>query len=705
MTTVRICDWIEAKRMTMMTFEDELRDRIALRAEGAETFTRHAFAEELGERLEAAEVVFDLTVETLRCMGRNNRRLELLGFAEDSADDSLVVLVGAYYGETGGVLNLADAKKVFAAGSYFLENAIDGWLEENLEASSKEYEYAHYIRRGFPRFDRIKFILITDGVMSDRIKSIESTIVAGKPASYAIWDLRRFEQLASSKSGRDDIHVDLTKWLPDGLPCLVGAESAEHAQSYLAVLPGQLLADVFKEYGSQLLEANVRTFLSARAKVNKGIQATLAQEPDMFLAYNNGLTTTATGVEISERNGATFITSLDNWQIVNGGQTTSSLAHFLRQDKTKSLDGVFVQMKLVRVIAGESADLVSKVSRYANSQNKVSEADFFSNSPFHVRLEQMSLRLKAPAREGVQYGTGWFYERTRGQYENMRNARSVADQKRFDLEFPKAQKITKTDWAKYAFSWGKRPHEVSKGAQSNFMAFAVEADKIWEERNDQIGDSYFRTNVAKAIMFQQLRTAFMKSDHYDGGYLANIVAYSVSKFSYELEKQFPDARFDFEGVWQRQGLSEQTQSVLLDIAALMQKVLTDSNRPQSNVTQWAKQLACWESAMTAPFEMPPALHSDLVSRSSAAADARDARRERQIDTSFEAITRVMKVQAAIWLAVRTDGMRAGLVSPAELGIVTQIVTRNSIPTERQASRLISVLDRNADSGIIPRDAY
>jgi hypothetical protein len=66
---------------------------------------------------------------------------------------------------------------------------------------------------------------------------------------------------------------------------------------------------------------------------------------------------------------------------------------------------------------------------------------------------------------------------------------------------------------------------------------------------------------------------------------------------------------------------------------------------------------------------------------------------------------VMKVQAAIWLAVRTDGMKAGLVSPAELGIVTQIVTRNSIPTERQASRLISVLDRNADSGIIPRDAY
>jgi hypothetical protein len=691
--------------MTTMTFEDELRDRIALRAEGSETFTRYAFAEELGERLEAAEVVFDLTVETLRCTGKNNRKLELLGFAEDSADDSLVVLVGAYYGESGSVLNLTEAKKVFAAGSYFLENAVDGWLEDNLEASSKEYEYAHYIRRGFARFDRVKFILITDGVMSDRIKSIDSTTVAGKPASYSIWDLRRFEQLASSESGRDDIHVDLTKWLPDGLPCLVGAESAEHAQSYLAVLPGQLLADVFKEYGSQLLEANVRTFLSARGKVNKGIQATLAQEPDMFLAYNNGLTTTATGVEIEERNGATFITSLDNWQIVNGGQTTSSLAHYLRQDKAKTLDGVFVQMKLVRVTAGESADLVSKVSRYANSQNKVSEADFFSNSPFHVRLEQMSLRLKAPAREGVQYGTGWFYERTRGQYENMRNVRSIADQRRFDLEFPKNQKITKTDWAKYVFAWDKRPHEVSKGAQSNFMAFAVEADKIWEEENDQIGDAYFRANVAKAIMFQHLRTAFMKSDAYEGGYLANIVAYAVSKFSYELDRQYPDARFDFESVWQRQGLSEQTENALMEIAGLMQAVLTDSRRPQSNVTQWAKQLACWESVVAAPFELPASIRADLVSRASAAVEARDARKERQIDTSFEAIGRVMKVQAAIWLAVRTDGIKAGLVSPTELGIVNQVSTRNSIPTERQASRLISVLDRNADSGIIPRDAY
>ncbi|MCS5713524.1 AIPR family protein [Herbiconiux sp. CPCC 205716] len=688
-----------------MSFEDDLRDSIAIRAEGSSSFRIQAFAEELAERLEVAEVVFDVSVESLRCTGRNRRNLELLGYAEDPADDSLVILVGSYFDSPGAVLNMTEAKRVFGAGAGFLEQSADGWLGDNLEISSKEAEYSIYFKKHFSRFERIKFILITDATMSSTIKAIPSDEVAGKPASYSIWDLRRFEELANSDSGRDDIHVDLTTWLPDGLPCLEGAESGQHARSYLAVLPGRLLADVFREYGSQLLESNVRTFLSARGKVNKGIQYTLAQEPDMFLAYNNGLTTTATGVTLERRGGAAFITAIDNWQIVNGGQTTSSLAYFMRQAKDRSLDGVFVQMKLVTVEPDQAADLVSKVSRFANSQNKVSEADFFSNSPFHVRLEQISLRLKAPALEGMQFGTGWFYERTRGQYENTRNARTASEQKRFDLEFPKSQKIMKTDWAKYAFAWGKRPHDVSKGAQSNFMAYAVEADAIWDNNDQAINDAYFRTNVAKVIMFNQLRAAVMKSPWYGTGYLANIVAYAMSKFAFEIEAQFPSSRFDFDAVWNRQSLSAETEEVLLEIANLMQKVLTDPGRPQSNVTQWAKQVACWDSAKDSPFVLPRGIEVDLVSRSDEKTAQVAARRERQVDSGFEAIGRVLKVKPDVWSTVLREGVRGGLISPTERGIIERIAVPGTVPTERQAARALLALERSAENALISHDAY
>ena len=683
-------------------FRSELTNNIAIRAEGESSFQIEAFAEELGQRLEAAEVVFDLTVEPLRCTGRRGRHLELLGFAEDEADASLVILTGVYFEVGDATLGLADAKRVFGAAEAFVEQALDGWLEANLEMSSKEAEYASYLRKQFHRFDKVKFVLVTDGLMSDRIKTIPGSVVASLPSSYAIWDARRFEALSKSTTGRDDIHVEITSWLPEGLPVLVGAESGSLARSYLAVLPGQLLADVFQEYGSQILESNVRTYLSARGKVNKGIQSTLAHEPEMFLAYNNGLTTTAASVETVDRGGFTHITSISNWQIVNGGQTTSSLAHFLRQAKNRTLDGVFVQMKLVTVEASKSSELVSKVSRYANSQNKVNEADFFSNSPFHVRLEQISLRLKAPAAEGVQFGTAWFYERTRGQYENTRNALPASAQKRFELEFPKTQKIAKIDWAKYAFCWSKRPYEVSRGAQSNFMAFAGEADKIWEANDAAINDEYFRSCVAKAIAYNELRAAVMKSDWYASGYLANIVAYGIAKFSYEIDRQFPGFKFNYAEVWLQQGLSTPVLDTLLASAELMQKVLTDSKRPQSNVTQWAKQEACWDVARERMFQLPSETVDALTSRVAVAAVAADARRERRIDESFEAVARVMKVEQSVWNIVVAPGSK---VSPTERSIIERIRVPGSVPSERQAARAVAVLQRCVDNGLLPQGAF
>ena len=44
--------------------------------------------------------------------------------------------------------------------------------------------------------------------------------------------------------------------------------------------------------------------------------------------------------------------------------------------------------------------MIPDISRYANSQNPVSEADFFSNHPYHRRLEEISRRIMAPPRPG-----------------------------------------------------------------------------------------------------------------------------------------------------------------------------------------------------------------------------------------------------------------------------------------------------------------
>ncbi|MFC7464953.1 AIPR family protein [Brachybacterium sp. GCM10030252] len=694
----------------MSDFYDEFANSIHIRAEGNSAFRLEAFGYEVADRLESAEVVQDLTIVPLQCRGRSRSALRILGYAEDTADSSLVVLCSAFYDVPDATLTTADARVAFKAGVGFIEQSADGYLGENLEISSSEAEHAKYFRdilRRDPRNSlgkvvKFKFILVTDGTMSDRIRSIDSDQVCGRPASYSIWDLRRFEDLAKSESGQDDYDVDITKWLPDGLPCLPAASDESSTQSYLAVIPGRLLADVFNEYGSQLLESNVRTFLSARGKVNRGIQRTLANEPEMFLAYNNGLTTTATGVVVRETPEGPRITSLHNWQIVNGGQTTASLAHFIRTQRGADVDEVSVPMKLVTVVPEGATDVVSSISRYANSQNAVSEADLFSNSPFHVRLEQISRRLRAPAPEGHQVQSKWFYERARGQWENQRNAGPPSHAKRFDLEYPKKQRITKTDWAKFAFSWSKRPHEVSRGAQSNFMAFAKLASELWEKDENQFGDAYFRAGVAKAIIYSETRAAIMASEWYSTGYLANIVTYAVARFAHELEKRYPRAKYDLEKVWRQQGISDASRESLVSIARLMVEVLTDPTRPQSNVTQWAKQEEAWKRAQRQPVPIDPRIEEDLIGAAEHSARTVDAKRERAIDTGLEVVARVMKVKKSMWADVLHEARGAGVLSPTDLDII-KVVMSGAVPSDRQAARAWRTLERCVDEGFVLAD--
>lgn len=697
----------------MSTQADDLRNEIKVESVAGEgAFEIEAFAEAFARRLEDSEAVADLNVEPLRCNGPRRKRLELLGYAESPIEQSLVILAGRYFGRDA-TLTMSDAKDAIGRATGFIEASANHWLTSNLEMSSREWEYADYFSKliAGEKIARIRVILITDGLMSGRIRTIPSGTVAGLKTTYEIWDQPRILDATLPERGSEDIRVDFTKWLPFGLPCLATRSSDETTRTYLAVIPARVLADVFDEYGSLLLESNVRTFLSARGQVNRGIQNTLAQEPAKFLAYNNGLTTTATAVELGSSTEGMTIRGLDRWQIVNGGQTTASIAHFLRNNKSDAdIDEVSVQMKLVTVSESDSATVVQAVAKYANSQNRISAADLFSTHEFHIRMEQISRRLKAPAKEGQQYQTGWFYERARGQWENARNARgSAGEQAKFELEYPKSQRITKTDWAKYDYCWNQHPDLVSKGAQSVFADYATNVDMQWTKNDgkgaDVYGDSYFRAGISKAILYETLRSQVLKQDWYKAapGYLANIVAYAISRFAFELGVQFEGAHFDFIRVWQRQTISDLTLKALIGMAHAAQQHLTDPSRPQANVTQWAKQQACWERFKKVNVLLGSGMRNDLVAADEARGHAIDDRKQRAMDTGFEAVKRVLAVSPVVWKTVYHAQVP---ISPSEKDLVEVFGLRQGrVPSDRQGAVLLRLLRRMAETGIIGRDDY
>ncbi|GAA0037493.1 AIPR family protein [Brevibacterium metallidurans] len=688
----------------MNDFHAELENDIALRASGQGIFQIQAFAEELGNRLQDAEEIFDLNIEPVSCHGRNRKRLEILGYAEDGGDDSLIVLVGKYFGESGAKLNKTDADKIFDFGKSFLIQSEGGYLVDYLEESSKEYEYAEYFKTASERYEQIRFFLITDATMSDRIKHIPDETVAGLRSTFEIWDLNRFQQLAESPSGKEDTNVDFTEWMPEGLPMLASQDDSDNP-TFVGIIPGTVLAEVYRRHGTRLLESNVRTFLSARGKVNRGIQQTLKQNPEMFLAFNNGLSTTASEILSTGDDHTRFIESITNWQIVNGGQTTASLAHYLKSNSSNTLDDVYVQMKLVLVASEEAAERVSEISRYANNQNKVSETDFFSNSEYHRHMSRLSAKVLAPRARGAQYSTRWFYERTRGEFDNERANRTVAQVKVFDLEVPKSQKITKTDWAKYLNAWDLLPHLVSKGAQSNFLEFAKNATDLWEKQKSAFNEEYFRNGVAKAILYSAIRRTVAQASWYESGYLANIVAYTMAKIAYEIPRHFAGSELDFSAIWKRQELPETMLGSIDSIAETVLAVLTAEDRPQANVTQWAKQQACWERVKRAPIEFRPEFKKALVDKSDAQGKRTEARKLQAMDNEFEDAARVLAVAPAVWEKALSEGVSEGLLSSTNVGIIEKLRQGSMVPTARQSKSVLTALQRLADFGVVGKDEF
>jgi hypothetical protein len=345
--------------------------------------------------------------------------------------------------------------------------------------------------------------------------------------------------------------------------------------------------------------------------------------------------------------------------------------------------------------------MIPRISRFANSQNKVSEADFFSNSPFHVRLEDLSRRVLVPARPGVNYQTKWFYERTRGQFQNEKNKLSAADQKKFDAQFPRNQVITKTDAAKYEISWLMQPHQVSAGAQKNFVAFANAVAAKWNTSDRQFNELYFKHLVAKSILFNRVRYLVSHADWYDKGYLANIVTYTIAKLAYEIGRQANGSSFDFDRIWTRQELSVATELECLRIAELVLLKLNDDNRPLNNVTEWAKKAECWEAVKKIPLELSDETKHELVGRAKLAEKKVEAATVQKVDSGIEVQAKVVGMPASQWEEVRAFCSQNRLASPSDISMLDLVTGRKAgFPTEKQCARLLQLLGKAEEHGLI-----
>jgi hypothetical protein len=677
-----------------------------VRAASELNFRHTAFVEYASELLADAGEISDVEVSFYRGSGSKGRSTGIDAYAFDDADSSLrVVIAEPTYAEVVTTLTQTDAKTLLSRVSTFVEDSVSGKALAAIESSLPAWALANDINRRHDELSRIRIYLVTDKLLSSKMPDWPEGAIGQLPVEAHIWDISRFYRMAQSVAGRDELVIDFGERVRGGLPCLPATEGNGEYQAYLLAVPGSLLADIYDEYGSRLLEGNVRSFLTTRPAVNKGIRNTAVNQPWMFFAYNNGIAATASEVEIETTPTGPRLLSAKDLQIVNGGQTTASLATARRTEK-KSLEGVFVPMKLSVVSPERSAEMVPNIAKFANSQNKVSEADFFSNHEFHRRLEGFSRRLWAPAKAGSQHETHWFYERARGQYANEQARLTPAKKREFLEANPRDQLIVKTDLAKSEMAWRGVPHIVSLGAQKNFMKFADIVAGTWGDDGLQYNEGYFKAAVVRVLMFRATEKLVSAQRWYEGGYRANVVAYSMAKLAHMVDHAGSGLTLDLEAIWKKQALPDVVAHQIAVIAKAMHEVITAPPSHVSNVTEWAKRVPCWDAAKEVRVELVPGMMAALVSKSAVLAAAATEKKQQKQDSGIEAQMRVLQLGPEYWSRLRTWATTKSLLLPDEDGMLRVASgAAGGFPTEWQSVRLLTLKERMQGEGFPSPDAH
>lgn len=455
-------------------------------------------------------------------------------------------------------------------------------------------EVARLIQSTKGNISQLRLYVLTDGITDPNGVPAPSEL-EDFTLEYNVWDMPRVFQQHRIMTGKEKIEIDFPTEYNTELQCLKIEDINPQVDSYLTIIPGTTLAEIYKRYQQALLEKNVRTFLQFKGKVNKEIRKTLRESPNMFFSYNNGISTTARAIEMKDKNGRSYITKLVDWQIVNGGQTTAAIAASL-SDRTVELDKVYVPMKIsvVRDLEHKN-EIVSAISKCANSQTTIKNSDFSANDPYLVDLETFSRGTWVP-NGNVRPIHKWFFERTRGQYNDQLAQLSGLTQKNFRIEYPKHQKFTKTDIAKSEAAWEQRPYDVCRGAERNYDIFVKEIKKTKPE----VTEDYYKQIVAKLILFKEIDK--LVKEQQLGGYKSNMNAYIMASLSH-----LTDGKLDLSYIWDNQKIHPEVADKIRELIPLVWNQITGATgtgSQSSNVNERTKRQECWNALRMRLAEVP-----------------------------------------------------------------------------------------------------
>lgn len=525
---------------------------------------------------------------------RNQHQINAYAISDNYENLDLFITVFKGTDEISTV-NKAEIETAQKRVSNFFNKCISKEYVNEIEESSEIFQLANTLanyQEIKENLVRVNAIILTDGEYKGEFPKNDK--INNYNVFYRVIDIHFLYKI--SEDSRVPIEIDFKDF--DGeqydIPCLTANTDSQKYMTYIAIIPGNCVSKLYERYGARLLEQNVRSFLQFTGKINKGIRDTIRNEAEMFLAFNNGIAATADHIELDETN--RLINKISNLQIVNGGQTTASIYNSAKKDRA-DISKIFVQVKFTVIENPEQySEIVSRISKYANTQNKVNDADFSANNPALVAFEKLSRYILSPITITSNLQTCWFFERARGQYKTLRSreGRTKALQLAFDKKYPKKQMFTKVELAKYINAYqevydGKKlvigPHIVVRGNEKNYAQFI--GDNL-VENNKKINNVYFEDAISKCILFKNADKRYGVKPNSIGEMKQVVVPYTLSLLNIITEN-----KLDLFKIWKNQDVSTELSNLIYHLMTQVNQFILDKYNGQHYIEK-AKKEECWD---------------------------------------------------------------------------------------------------------------
>lgn len=546
--------------------------------------------EENNNRYNEKEIFLKTVYDTLAAVEDDHSELYLANYESpafnlrvdgfDFVNDNSVDLYLALYSSADS-LNKSSLNRCVDQAKNFIAESIED-LHEKLSQSDIVRELAEQIHYNIKKIDNFRIIVISNMVFEgDDSYEVE---IDNQKIMIKVYDINKISELNVFSDDEDNtVNIDFVEQYDRTINVVKNPIKFDKFDNYMMFIPALILATTYEKYGYSFLNGNVRAYLKKTQKVNKQIYETLENDPNYFVAYNNGLSTVASNIEIDENNN---ISKIYGWQIVNGGQTTATIYEAKKANVNLSQVYVPVKLTLIRDISNDSEELISKISEYANTQSKVNQSDLSSNEKYHIELEKLSTRICIPKIIREDEFEKWFYERTKNQYELNKSRDKTG---LFIKEFPKDKKITKVDLAKCVIPWEQEPHTASLGGEKNFYLFNTRVKA--NEDFIKIDEDYFKKCVALYILFNEIDKVVTKEAF--GGYKANINYYVLALISY-----LSDRRLNLLKIWEEQGIDNIFKAHIGELAKLVYEKINETPANNTNVAMWCRNKQCWDNVRT-----------------------------------------------------------------------------------------------------------